>query len=93
MNGESLNIQQDQLEKLKQLFPEIIAKHNHEKSESQKIWSELEKEDIKDKKGRIKNQLNETHSAKITLQHLEKHSAKEEIIKWFTTIAELLKIN
>jgi len=72
-------------------IPEIIAKHNHDKSESQKKWADLEKEDIKDKKGRIKNQLNETHSAKITLQHLEKISAKEEIVKWFTKIAELSK--
>jgi len=69
--------------------PEIIAKHNHNKSESTKSWETLEKEEIKDKKGRIKNQLNETHSLKITLQHLEKIGAKEEVTKWFTTIAEL----
>jgi hypothetical protein len=71
-------------------IPEIIAKHNHEKSESTKRWVDLEEEDIKEKKRKIKNQLNETHSKRLTLADIEKVGAKTEIEKWFTDIAKLV---
>lgn len=72
-------------------IPEIIAKHNHESSESEKEWVDLKEEKIDDKKKRIKNQLNEIHVKKITLSHLDRISAKDEVIKWFSSISKLLK--
>ncbi|HLK28201.1 MAG TPA: ATP-binding protein [Puia sp.] len=72
--------------------PEIIAKHNHENSESQKRWVDLEEEDIKEKKRKIKNQLNEKHSKKLTIANIDKIGAKSEIEKWFNDIARLLSL-
>lgn len=72
-------------------IPEIIAKHNHDKSESTRRWADLDKEDVKEKKGKIKNQLNEIHSKKLTLANLDKIGAKAEIEKWFNDIAKLIK--
>lgn len=72
-------------------IPEIIAKHNHDKSESTKLWADLDEEDIKEKKRKIKNQLNDTHSKKLTLSNLDKIGAKAEIEKWFNDIAKLIK--
>lgn len=71
-------------------IPEIIAKHNHEKSESTKRWVDLDEEDIKEKKRKIKNQLNETHSKKLTLANIDRVGAKAEIEKWFGDIAKLI---
>ncbi len=70
-------------------IPQIIAHHNHTTSASPKKWEDLTEEDLKEKKRKIKNQLNETHCTKITLPHLDKIGAKDEVTKWFTSIAEL----
>ena len=72
-------------------IPEIIAQHNHKKSESNRKWEELEEDVTKEKKRKIKNQLNDTHSSRLTLTHLEKIGAKDEVQKWFTSIAKLVK--
>jgi putative ATP-dependent endonuclease of OLD family len=72
-------------------IPEIIAKHNHDKSESPRPWADLDEEDIKEKKRKIKNQLNETHSKKLTLSNIDKIGAKAEIENWFNDIAKLIK--
>ena len=72
-------------------IPEIIAKHNHDKSESPRLWADLDEEDIKEKKRKIKNQLNETHSKKLTLSNIDKIGAKAEIENWFNDIAKLIK--
>lgn len=71
--------------------PHIIAHHNHSISDSPKKWEELTEEEIKERKRKIKNQLNETHCPKIKMSDLEKVGAKEEITKWFTSIADLVK--
>lgn len=72
-------------------LPGLIAKHIHELSDSQRKWEDLDEEDLKRKKSKIKNQLNDTHSKKISIEHLEKINAKFEVIGWFEKISELLK--
>jgi putative ATP-dependent endonuclease of OLD family len=68
---------------------DIIGKHNLENSESPKIWDELEKEEKKNRTGKIKNQLNNIHSEKITKKHLDEINCFEEVKLWFDTINEL----
>lgn len=71
-------------------IPEQIAKYNLSISESTQTWDELDKEDKKDRKGKVKNQLNNDHSKKLTRQHLEEINAFTEIESWFKKIAEFL---
>lgn len=71
-------------------LPYIIAKHNHENSESEKLWDNLEKEDIKKKTSNIKNQLNNTHAHHITKESLIEIGAYDEVKSWFEKVKELL---
>ncbi len=71
--------------------PDIISEHNHTTSGSSKKWSDVSKEDKKERKSKVKNQLNETHCSKIKITDLDKVGAKDEVIKWFTSIANLIK--
>ncbi len=68
---------------------EVIGKHNLEISDSPKVWAELEKEDKKKKTSKIKNQLNNVHSEKITKAHLDEINCFEEVKLWFDTINKL----
>lgn len=61
----------------------IIAKHNLENSESEKNWDDLEKDDIKKRTSKIKNQLNKTHSPLLTKDSLEKVGCFEEVKSWY----------
>jgi len=70
-------------------IPEEIAKYNLAASGSTKNWEDLKDEDKKERKRKIKNQLNETHSKEITKDMLVKLKAYEEVIEWFKKIAEL----
>jgi len=72
-------------------IPEAIAKHNLSNSESMKAWDELDKEDQKDRKGKVKNQLNSEHSKKMSKELLEQINAFSEIEGWFIKCSALIK--
>ena len=68
---------------------EIIGKHNLQLSESNKAWEELEKEEKKKRTSKIKNQLNNIHTEKLSKAHLDEINCFEEVKLWFLTINEL----
>jgi hypothetical protein len=74
-------------------IPEEISKYNLLASESSKTWDELDKDDQKDRKGKVKNQLNNEHSKKMTKELLEQINAFAEISGWFNKCSELLNKN
>ena len=68
---------------------DIVGKHNLEISDSPKVWEDLEKEDKKKRTSKIKNQLNNIHSERITKAHLDEINCFDEVKLWFDTIKEM----
>lgn len=70
--------------------PMIIAKLQHEKSESEKSWDELSEEKKGKKIGRVKQRLSNEVVIKMTDKHLKDVDADSEIEGWFLKIQERL---
>jgi hypothetical protein len=70
--------------------PMMIAKMQHERSDSDKSWDELS-DDKKDKKiKRVKQRLSNEAVLKMTEQHIADVDSDNEIEGWFLKVQELL---
>lgn len=71
-------------------LPEEIAKYNLAKSESPKVWADLEDDEKIQRTSKIKNQIADHHCKKITKQSLEKLGVFVEVKGWYEKIAQLV---